>query len=295
KRQGSGGNGSGNGHGKGRGHDHGNGHGNGHGHGHGNGRSIKDLPWAAVSHSVGTASDDSMTGADQRDWMRGRAGNDELAGGAGDDRLDGGRGNDRIVAGAGNDFARGRDGNDRFVATEGDGDDTYLGEDGEDTLDMSAILASIRADLGSGGGRGLVESAATGRDVIRGVENIVTGAGDDVITASAAANVMDGGAGNDTFRFLSARDADGDTILNFAPGDRIDLSAIDARRGTSGNEAFTLVTGTEAGVGQIVVTHETREDGVYTVVTGRTGDGEDDDFSLSIRGLHNLTANDFNL
>ena len=61
-----------------------------------------------------------------------------------------------------------------------------------------------------------------------GIENVVTGSGNDTITASKAVNVMDGGTGNDTFKFLSAADANGDTILGFQPGDKIDVSAIDA-------------------------------------------------------------------
>ena len=46
----------------------------------------------------------------------------------------------------------------------------------------------------------------------------------DTITASNAVNVMDGGAGNDTFRFLSAADAQGDTILGFQPGEDYKLA-----------------------------------------------------------------------
>ena len=70
----------------------------------------------------------------------------------------------------------------------------------------------------------MVVSNQTGIDTIWGIENIITGSGDDVITASAAVNVMNGGAGNDTYRFRSASEANGDTIASFAPGDRIDLS-----------------------------------------------------------------------
>src|SRR5690606_22661777 len=112
------------------------------------------------------------------------------------------------------------------------------------TLDMSAITANITADLGTGFmGRGSVSSAQTGNDVLWGIENIITGSGNDVITANHAVNIMDGGDGNDTFRFLSAVDADGDTILGFQPGDRLDLSAMDADACLSGKQSFTLVTG----------------------------------------------------
>ncbi|BBI60880.1 hypothetical protein HSBAA_21860 [Vreelandella sulfidaeris] len=130
-----------------------------------------------------------------------------LYGDDGDDRILGEDGNDFINAGAGDDTAFGGDGDDMFVAEAGDGDDTYYGDDmvggsGNDTLDMSSITAAITADLGTGFmGRGSVSSSETGNDGLWGVENIVTGSGDDTITASRAVNVMDGGAGNDTFRF----------------------------------------------------------------------------------------------
>ena len=102
--------------------------------------------------------------------------------------------------------------------------------------------------------------------------------------------------GNDTFRFLSAQDADGDTILGFQPGDRIDLSGIDANAGVSGNQSFTLMSGEAfTGRGQLIVTHETRDDGDYTVVQGNTTGGADADFKIAIKGSHDLTASDFNL
>ena len=97
-------------------------------------------------------------------------------------------------------------------------------------------------------------------------------------------------------RFLSAQDADGDTIIGFAPGDRIDLSAMDADAGAAGKQAFTLVTGEAfTGRGQLMVVHETREDGDYTVVMGSTTGGDEADFRINLKGSHVLTVNDFNL
>ena len=58
-------------------------------------------------------------------------------------------------------------------------------------------------------------------------------------------------------------------------------------------DSFTLVNGTPS-AGEIAVTHEVREDGEYTVVTGNV-DGGDTDFRISITGNHNLTSSDFNL
>ncbi|MFD1327188.1 peroxidase family protein [Mycoplana ramosa] len=258
----------------------------------------------------GGAGDDFIDGGTGRDVIFAGAGNDDVLGGAdadiiygeaGDDRILSQGGDDLINAGAGNDTVFGGEGNDLFVAEAGDGNDTYYGDDmhggtGNDTLDMSAITVAITADLGTGYlGRGSVTSSQTGSDTLWSVENIITGSGDDTITASAAVNVMDGGTGNDTFRFLAAADADGDTILGFQPGDRLDLSSIDADGAVAGNQSFTLVSNAITDRGQLLVTYENREDGDYTVVSGNTSGSTDADFKISIKGTHSLTGGDFNL
>jgi Ca2+-binding RTX toxin-like protein len=145
-------------------------------------------------------------------------------------------------------------------------------------------------------GRGQVVSLATGNDTIWGFENIVTGSGNDTITASGAVNVMDGGAGQDVFRFLSGADADGDTILGFAVGDRIDLSMADANACVAGNQSFELVTGEAfTARGQLMVSHEAREDGDYTIVHLNTTGGAEADYKFAIKGSHNLSESDFTL
>ena len=238
----------------------------------------------------GGADDDTIFGGDGNDLISAEDGNDWVFGGAGSDLLHGNAGNDTIVGGAGGDL---------FVAQLNDGDDTYFGDDftggiGNDTLDMGAITANITADLGTGvGGLGSVSSSLSGNDALFSIENIVTGSGNDVIRANTSVNVMDGGAGNDTFRFGSAAAADGDTIVGFEPGDRIDLSEIDANAGTAGDQSFTLVSG--SGATHLLIEHETRADGEYTVVSGVTANGADAAFHLDIAGNHNLTQNDFNL
>lgn len=259
---------------------------------------------------VGTADGETVMGLAGRDVIFAGDGSDNVMGGGeadmlygdgGADRILGGDGDDFVNAGAGNDTVFGGDGDDLIVAQAGDGNDTYYGDDmvggdGNDTLDMSAIMADMSADLGTGFmGRGSVSSADTGNDTLWGVENIVAGSGDDVITASGAANVMDGGAGNDIFRFLSAADADGDTIMGFQPGDRIDLSGMDANGCAPGKQSFTLVSDAFTGKGQLMVTTETRDGEDFTVVQGSTTGDDGADFKFSIKGSHDLTASDFTL
>jgi Ca2+-binding RTX toxin-like protein len=233
------------------------------------------------------AGDDHGFGGAGRDALYGEAGDDRLFGGADDDRLDGGAGSDTVVGGAGNDL---------IVAAIGDGDDTYHGDElaggtGVDTLDMSAVTASVSVDLGSGLlGRGSAVSVQTGHDALWSIENVATGSGNDTITASAAVNVIEGGDGQDTFRFTSAQAADGDTILDFEPGDRLDLAAIDASSGSDGNQSFTIVSGAAfTASAQLLVSYETRADGEYTVVSGNTGGNLEADFQINLKGVHTLS------
>jgi Ca2+-binding RTX toxin-like protein len=248
---------------------------------------------------------DLVRGGSGRDVIFAGGGNDQVFGGdhadmiygdAGDDRLFGDQGNDMINAGAGNDTVFGGAGNDLFIAEIGDGNDVYFGDDsdggsGIDTLDMTGITANVTATLGAGPlMNGTVSSSQTGNDTIWGIENINTGSGNDTITASNAVNIINGGAGNDTFRFLTASAADGDTIHGFEPGDRLDLSGIDANLGAAGNQSFVLVSGQEfTAAGQLVVTFETRADGDYTVVSGNIDGNLDADFKIDIAGHQTLT------
>ena len=76
----------------------------------------------------------------------------------------------------------------------------------------------------------------------------------------------------------------------------VDLSGIDANAGVAGNDTFTLESGqATTAPGQIVVTHETREDGEYTVISGDTSGSNAPEFRISIAGNHTLTGTDFNL
>jgi Ca2+-binding RTX toxin-like protein len=243
------------------------------------------------------AGNDMVFGGDGDDDMLGGDGNDMLYGDAGSDRVFADAGNDMIQTGGGNDYAYGGAGDDLFVAAKDDGDDVYNGDAGSDTLDMSVITANLTVDIGNGFmSQGSAASSQSGHDTLWGFENVVTGSGNDTIVANSSVNVIEGGAGKDTFRFLSEANADGDTITSFQAGDKIDLSGTDANNGVAGNQSFTLIPGSAlSGPAQLAVTHENRADGDYTVVSGSVdGDGTAE-FRLNIKGNHNLTNSDFNL
>ncbi|WP_281270379.1 peroxidase family protein [Pelagibacterium sediminicola] len=231
--------------------------------------------------------DDELFGGADDDVLYGEDGNDWLSGGAGNDLLDGGSGDDTVFGG---------EGDDMFIGRRDDGDDSYDGGAGIDTLDLGALNQAVEVDLGTGiGGRGSVTGAQSGTDMLYGIENVTTGSGNDTIIASNAVNIIDGGDGNDVFVFTSRAAADGDTIVGFETGDKIDLSGIDANTGASGVQSFTLVSGQANAPGQVAVSHESREDGDFTVVTGNTSGGDEPDFRIEIAGNHTLGSNDFNL
>lgn len=103
----------------------------------------------------------------------------------------------------GNDLITGTAGDDLFIASAGN--DTIDGMDGSDTLDMSAAgAAGAFVDLASG----LAFSSATGIDSLSNIENVIGSSGNDglygdaldnVFTASAGADIIDGRSGTDSY------------------------------------------------------------------------------------------------
>ncbi|QEL21585.1 hypothetical protein FQV39_02550 [Bosea sp. F3-2] len=162
---------------------------------------------------AGAGNDIVLAGAGD-DLIRGGAGDDLLDGGEGDDALQGGDGNDRLIGGRGDDFLFGGAGNDTLVG--GEGNDLLDGGDGTDTVDYSAEAAGITVDLSTGKANG----NGIGRDTLVGIENVIGGAGNDVLIGNDLANTLDGGAGND--RIVAGA---GDTVLGGAGDDTIEVKA----------------------------------------------------------------------
>lgn len=120
---------------------------------------------------------------------------------------------------------RGGNGNDRFVATVGDGNDTYTGGNGLDTLDLSGTTAAATVTGGN------ATSAQIGSDALSGIENVIGSQGNDQITGTGAANVIDGGNGNDN---INGGGGD-DRIIGGAGNDTMD--------GAGGSDTFVFAAG----------------------------------------------------
>jgi Ca2+-binding RTX toxin-like protein len=216
-------------------------------------------------------------GGPQMTIIVGTDGDDVLVGTEGDDLILAGAGDDTIIAATGNDAIDAGAGDDTIVAQSGDGDDIIDGGDDTDTLDMSSIDADVTVDLDAATAR----SVDTGNDVVTNIENVVTGSGDDTVTGSDDANVIDTGAGNDTVTAAAGADAidagtgddtivaeagDGNDIIDGGGGtDTLDMSTIDAdvtvdldaataRSADTGNDTVTNIENIVTGSGDDTVT-----------------------------------------
>ena len=210
-----------------------------------------------------------------QDLLIGGAGGDTLDGGAGLDTLLGGGGNDLLIGGTSDDEIDGGAGHD--TATGGIGADTLEGGEGTDllsyalggTIGVQVDLATGDAFLGfaagdvisgfenlQGGGGGDTLGAAEGGSRLWGLggddlllgaggaDRLLGDAGADTLVGGGGADMLAGGEGLDRFVFLAAAESTGgarDRLLDFADGELIDFSAIDADPTQAGDQAFALI------------------------------------------------------
>ena len=216
---------------------------------------------------VGSAFADTLTGTTAANRLTGGGGDDSLVGAAGDDDLDGGSGTDtadysasalgvtvdlsvdgpqntggagtdtlaelenltggaardRLTGGAGANVLIGGAGNDVLRASAG-GDILDAGA-GVDTVDYSARPPRVTVNLTAGS----ATSSGT-EDVLVAIENAAGGAGNDLLTGDANANVLSGGSGNDRLRGLGGDDTlrgggGADVLTGAAGGDDLDGGA----------------------------------------------------------------------
>lgn len=189
----------------------------------------------------------------------------------------------RLVGSTGNDTLHGMGGDDAIQGCAGA--DVIYGDDGNDKLHGDAGADQLWGGVGSD-----ILMGGEGNDLLNG------GTGNDVLEGGAGDDKLWGGAGNDIFRFRddSVFAHDHDEIMDFARGvDLIDLSAIDAKAGTSANDGFTYIGSQSfhhvAGELQVKVFG----DGMK-VAGDVNGDGIED-FSIIVHGVTNLSLSDFNL
>ena len=129
----------------------------------------------ASSSDIGT---DTLSSIER---VRGGGGDDILVGDDGDNRLFGGSGDDTLSGGA--------------------GDDRLIGNSGTDTVNYGDATSSVSINLAQGTASGV----DTGSDILRSIENVIGGSGDDVITGGSGGNEIYAGDGDDILLVAAAR------------------------------------------------------------------------------------------
>jgi Ca2+-binding RTX toxin-like protein len=196
-------------------------------------------------------------------------GDDTIVGTSGANVINGDDGNDTITGGDGNDTLNGGNGNDTFLeGSASNGGDTITGGAGTDTVNYGSRMNAVTVTIGTG-------SADDGEDMEGDdvtVENVVGGAGDDVITGDSGNNVITGGAGADTLKGGGGDDT-------FVEGDTTGENGADDIDGEAGFDTVTYY-GRTAGVN--VSLNDTADDG------DTTGMGEGD----NVKGCEKVVGTD---
>gem|GEM_PF-3551641 len=136
---------------------------------------------------------EAVIGSAGIDTVTGTAATESFDLSAGDDVVFAGAGNDRVLAGPGNDTMRG-----------GPGSDTLNGEAGSDTAlyDERGPGEPVTVSLTTVGDDGTPGE----NDALLGVESVVGGAGNDVLSGDDGPNALSGNGGNDTISGLDGPD-----------------------------------------------------------------------------------------
>jgi Ca2+-binding RTX toxin-like protein len=271
---------------------------------------------------------DQIYGGSANDRIFGGAGSDLLGGDAGNDYINGGVGNDRMRGGADDDRYFVNAVGDVTIENVDEGTDTVAASlswtlaDNIERLELqgigdingtgNALNNHITGNSGAnvisgrdgndyligGGGTDKIYGGADNDTLIgdAGNDTLSGGDGNDRVYGGAGADQVYGGLGADTFIFRSHTDStptSRDTIHDFSrsQGDKIDLSVVDARAGTAGDQAFTFIgTANFSGAeGQLRYTVS----GTTALVYGDINGDKISDFHFQVKPTSSLLATDF--
>ncbi|MCC7425893.1 MAG: hypothetical protein IT557_03210 [Alphaproteobacteria bacterium] len=160
-----------------------------------------DLVMAWADHTIGANIEDlTLLGTADINGT-GNAVNNVITGNSGSNRLSGMGGDDIVLGGEGNDILAGNDGNDQVFGQGGDdrigghaGDDYLDGGEGNDTVDYTAASGGVTVDLALAGPQ---DTGSDGFDTIVDVENIRGSSHDDLLSGNDAVNEIVAFGGND--------------------------------------------------------------------------------------------------
>jgi Ca2+-binding RTX toxin-like protein len=254
---------------------------------------------------VGSAVGNVIDGGAGDDEIYGIGGGDILRGGAGNDQIEGSGGNDTMLGGAGDadvlsyfNAAAGVRVNLRLQGTE----QAVGGSSGTDVFTEFEDLYGSNS-----GGDILIGSTAdnrilgfAGADQIFGFDgqdDLIGMQGNDTLVGGQGSDDLTGGGGSDRFVFNLASESTftlRDTIKDFGVGgaDVVDLSAIDANTGASGNQIFNFVGSSAfANAGDLrFVTN-----GIDGYILGDVDGNGANDLNILLLGVTSMSASDFDL
>lgn len=219
-----------------------------------------DTVHATVNYTLGANVENLVL--DGTEWISG-------TGNALDNRIEGNSGANTLDGGAGNDTLIGSGHNDVYIVDSEFDVVVEQADAGNDAIYSTAATYTLAANVetlflsGAGNINGAGTSAAdnlvgnAGNNILDGAagnDTIQGGAGTDTLFGGLGADLLYGGANADSFayRFVEeSTSAARDRIMDFATGDKIDISLVDADEGLSGNQAFALDTDASFSVGEI--------------------------------------------
>ncbi len=159
----------------------------------------------AATDGTGNGSNNSLVGNSLDNHLDGLLGDDTLNGGIGNDLLDGGLGSDQLIGGVGNDTYRIDSATDTILENAAEGTDTV-----QTLLPTCTLLLNVEnlSYLGTGNFFGTGNAAA---NILQG------GAGDDSLDGAAGNDSLAGHEGNDTYWL----DVAGDLVTEYV-GEGVD-------------------------------------------------------------------------
>ena len=188
----------------------------------------------AVDVLLGDLDDDlTMAAGVPGRTLDGGPGNDTITGSSSPESLTGGPGHDALHGGGGDDFL-----------TPGIGDDAVQGGTGTDEVSYSERTASVVVSINNAGGDG-EPGLAEDDNVNVDVERLRSGSGNDTLSASNVANLIDAGPGDDTVMGLAGDDriGGGDGVDVIHAGEGADMvfgnAAADQLFGDGGNDELS--------------------------------------------------------
>ncbi|WP_417208456.1 M10 family metallopeptidase C-terminal domain-containing protein [Antarctobacter sp.] len=239
-----------------------------------------------IEIAIGGDGNDTLTGNDAANTLFGRGGNDSILGGNDADTLNGNADDDTLNGGEGADSMIGGLGDDRLIG--GVGAEVLDGSPGgSDTLDYSGAAAQVILGLWNNSVSG--DPIASG-DTILNFENVITGAGNDVIAGNHLSNHLTGNDGDDSIYGYDGADVleggIGDDFLDGGLGDDSLFGGADADTliGAAGNDTLDGGAGADSMIGGLGDDRLIGGIGAE-VLDGSPGDSDTLDYSNATGGL----------